>query len=473
MSQFPKFTKADFLAAQVQNCSEEFCDVSFIVSGPPASSGGGCCDCPPGPPGPPGPAGPPGEAGDASCFKVYAGPLFPDSGQGVDPLAFEELKQKKGYIVRLNLGTQGYSQSYDASVVVNGPSGNGYISLSGANAGTINGSSQISENGIIYPLAIQKSFGEYYNYSSINTFEDFLKAKAGQEGKVDLDYYTKQENVNKIPDLLNNASTGGLYTFISNDNSVKESPNGPYNLTAFKDLVTGITDGSIKADGIKSDNPPSLTNLGRLIKKADGSIGADYDCEDCIKPKEGEYVLASDTELGPCDVFVDTENGVLYERDPTNWGEDGDGGPRFKEHGIPLRRQPVIPEIPPPPEETTFLAIITGNTPFNQTLTPALPAPYYRWLYSFKPATFDTVSTSPTFNKFIASSSTKYDNVKAWNGAENNNILEAIGEGMFANFNSSQFEMLPIRTGTVVTIKFAAGKYIFTIPNAYKAGCPQ
>ena len=268
-----------------------------------------------------------------------------------------------------------------------------------------------------------------------------------------------------IPSLLtSDGYNDGVYTFISKDKSVIDSANGPYQLKKFKDLTQGIVDGVIRSDEFKSENPTSFTNLGEKIINSGGDIGVDYDCEDCINVAE-ENRLTDIADVGDCDIFVDTENGVMYTRDG-NWPDSST--PKFKENGIPLRRTPVIPEpeVYPAEKPNTFTAIILSSEPYP---IPTASAPHFKWRYRFNEVTFND-----TQKKFIPKASeTDYVNSWAYNGAENNGDLNGIGNGLFDNFPTGSFEMLPIRPNTVVTMIFDAGKYIFSMPNAYKAGCPE
>ena len=115
---FPKFTLNDFNSAKIEGCSNDNCDVAFIVSKAVSSGGNGCCDCPPGPSGPPGPAGPPGPSGDSSCVKVFAGPLFPDPEEEIDPVSFESLLNTKGYMVRLNANYDAEEEGESADISI-------------------------------------------------------------------------------------------------------------------------------------------------------------------------------------------------------------------------------------------------------------------------------------------------------------------------------------------------------------------
>jgi len=467
---FPKFTLNDFNSAKIEGCSNDNCDVAFIVSKAVSSGGNGCCDCPPGPSGPPGPAGPPGPSGDSSCVKVFAGPLFPDPEEEIDPVSFESLLNTKGYMVRLNANydaeEEGESAAFDASIITSGPGNQGYINPS-TGAITAGDNPNESGNGFIYPLdkVTTSSTGNDY-YSSTVSFRDFLELKSTKDSTPQASKNYLEADKTQIPSLLTgDGYNTGNYTFISKDKSAIDSVNGPYRLKKFKDLASGIVGGSIRSDEFKSDNPVSLTNLGEKIINSGGEIGADYGCEDCINVEE-QNRLTDIQDVGDCDVFVDTENGVMYTRDG-NWPDSST--PKFKQNGIPLRRTPVIPdpEIYPAPKPKVFAAIIKSSEPFPN---PTAPSPYYKWRYRFNEVTFNS-----TTNSFVEKTTeTSYNNSWSYNGAENNNDVYGIGRNdMFGSLPVGSLELLPIRVGTVVTMTFDAGKYIFCVPNAYKTGCAE
>lgn len=457
------FSVTDFKNINKDLCDDTPCGASVVVSEnpcPECCGGGGGGE--PGPPGPQGPKGDPGEPGSASCPKIFAGPLLADPEEPIDPMAFEALLNQTGYIVRLQLGTgSSYDtqQSLPADISVSGPGEQGYIPASGASAGTILGTAIVSNtvSGILYPIAIKTDFNGIPNYTNINTFRDFIKAR-GNDLQLNSDYYLTGDNRYLIPSFLNQIPNN--YTFISNDRSVTESANGPYNLKAFKDLTNGIigskdpqtgviTPGTIRYTNMDVVNPPSVTNLGKKIINEEGEVGVSYNCETCIQPIGEQYKLNSAEDAAACDFFVDTENGVLYSK-------DDDDPTKFRENGIPLRRTPQIPELPnvsPPPKD--LVGKIIAAIPM-QDFT-------YKWQYFVQlGAQWDTES-----NQFVATGAT----VTAYNGAENNGDLQGIGTGQFSGFgNIDDIKMLPIANNIVVPISKVGSVYMFSLSNAYQ-GC--
>lgn len=476
MPEFPKFGQEQYDLSNSAGCADQSCNINYIINRPvvTVSDGGGCCDCPPGPQGPPGPPGARGEAGESSCPNFYAGPLLPEETP-IDEQAFQDLLESKGYIVQLNTGDGLYTQAEVDADIVTYPDGE--ISYIRSATGQI-GTGLTSNTEDLYPMAyetIGANGVSYYNHTP--TFGQFLEMCGLRDGTGTTEqrknFYKTGNNRQQIPSLLNcnNAPSGSnapvgvvsrVYTFVSRDSSATSGVNGPYLLEQFKNNVQGIMDGTVRSDTFQTDNPASLTNLGHQIVKEDGSIGVAYDCEDCIQGPPDSNRLETLDNLGSCDYFVDTENGVLYTRDG-NWPTNA---PKFNENGIPLRRKPDI-ELPPPTPRSIggVLLKITTNTEFDVPENPSPKA--FRWKYAF-----DIVRFNPANDSFtVVRSSTP--NEYALNGCEVFNDLDGIGSGQFVNFPNAptQFEMLPIRTGTIVLAKKESGKYIFSIPNAYKAGC--
>jgi hypothetical protein len=476
MPEFPKFTAEDYEQSRRVGCSDDSCNINYIINRPGVStsgggggSGDGCCDCPPGPQGPPGPAGPRGDSGSTGCSNVYAGPLVSSSTTGIDEQAFQDLLGSKGYIVRLSVVGGNYSVAEIDADVVTYP--NGDISFLNIN-GTI-GSGQISNEDTFYPIAYQ-TVGptgiSYYNHTP--SFQQFLEMCGLRDAaSKDPSYSTPAELYtvgyrNDIPSLLNcvNAQVPNNrpYTFISKEGAAMGGVNGPYYPTQFKNTVSGIVSGTIRSDTYSSDNPATVSNLGHEIIKSDGSIGVAYDCIDCIQGPPDANILSTISGLTSCDVFVDTENGVMYTRDDQDWPS---GSPRFNQNGIPLRRQPSFPEIPPPPAvrnppvDNTFFARITGSTGVGAT------PPFFKWTYQFEQVFPNTSNGFTTTTSGITGT--------AINGSEILNDIEGIGDGIFDNFPAGSFEMLPIRTGVVVLMQKNKNPetYAFSIPNAYKARC--
>jgi hypothetical protein len=475
MPEFPKFTAEDYEQSRRVGCSDDSCNINYIINRPGVSTSGGgggdgCCDCPPGPQGPPGPAGPRGDSGSTGCSNVYAGPLLSSNNAGIDEQAFQDLLGSKGYIVQLNVVGGNYSVAEIDADVVTYP--NGDISFLNIN-GTI-GSGQTSNEQTFYPIAYQ-TIGptgiSYYNHTP--SFEQFLEMCGLRDTNGTTEerknFYKTGNNRQQIPSLLNcnNAPSGTpsrIYTFISKEGAAMGGVNGPYYLSQFKDTVSGIIDGTIRSDTYSSDNPATVSNLGHEIIKSDGSIGVAYDCVDCIQGPPDANILSTISGLTSCDVFVDTENGVMYTRDPEDWPS---GSPRFNQNGIPLRRQPSFPEIPPPPavrntpQDNTFFARITASSPVGAT------PPFFKWTYTFEEVFPNTSNGFTTTTSGMTGT--------AINGCEILNDIEGIGLGIFDNFPAGSFEMLPIRTGVVVLMQKNKNPetYAFSIPNAYKARCQE
>jgi hypothetical protein len=473
MPEFPVFGSNEFNETRRSGCADDSCNINYIINRQTTTSGSGsdsCCDCPPGPQGPPGPKGETGTSGSTGCSNVYAGPLLPANTGPIDEQAFQDLLSNKGYIVKLEVTGGLYNQVEVDADVTTYPGGN--IQFVNSSNGTLFAGNTSNETDF-YPFAYETVSAvtgiSYYNHTP--TFGQFLEMCGLRDSAIgtadDRKNFYKVSNRSSIPSLLkcNNdpiPSRARLYTFISKDSSVTGGVNGPYHLTAFSDTVTGVINGSIRSSTYSSDNPVPLTNLGHQIVKSDGTVGVAYSCEDCIQGPSTSNRLTDVNALGSCDVFVDTENGVMYTRDET--GDWPSGAPRFNENGIPFRRQPQIPEIPSPPPKNpkvdyTFMARITGSTPV------AGAPPFFKWTYTFEavfPATNGTfITTVPSVTG------------SAMNGAEVNNDLNGIGLGLFDAFPAGSFEMLPIRTGTIVMMQKepTISTYAFSIPNAYKARC--
>lgn len=452
-----RFTVSDYESIRNVSCSDDPCGNPVIVNENPCPD---CCGGGSGEVGPQGPPGPPGPAGDAGCPKLFAGPLIDEN-----EMAFEYLKGLRGYIVSLNFGggVDSYKQaSFDAIVSTLGPGEQGYISTANApgNNADILGNSNVSGNsGYIYPIALQTTVNDIDYYQNEVKFEDFLRARSR--------YYTEDNNpdfffTNRsgIANLLSSGTIDAVtsefsapYTFICTDSSMKESPNGPYNLANFYNLVDGVVNGTKLYTELQVSNPPSVTNLGDKIIDTEGAIQVSYDCESCIQPLGEDYKLTDTAQAEGCTYFVDTENGVLYEKE-TNEASPNYG--RFRINGIPLRRQPTIPE--PLSEKRDIVGIITSFTAASVNTPPT------RWTYGV-----DEIQYDENQSKFISSGQTITSS--AYNGAENNDTLDGIGLGQFDSFpDPTAFTMLPIAQGTVVNLQRIKGKYVFSIPNAYD-GC--
>ena len=473
--QFPTFGSDQFEASKKSGCASDACDVNFIINKPSTpiyTDNGDCgCDCPPGPQGPPGPRGANGASGDGACGNFYGGPLVPENTGLIDERSFAELLDYRGYIVALSTINNTYDQDeIDADITTYYNGNIGYISfVTGLPFGAT--LPPFSDEQDFYPLAYE-TIGEngvsYYNHTP--SFRQFLEMCGKRDSAVtggNSQYYMTGNNRNQIPSLLNprvaiSPNLPRIYTFISNDSSVTSGASGPYKLSAFKSMVAGVVGDSIFGSApdpaalgaVKADNPTPITNLGHQIAKEDGTIGVAYDCDDCIQTHESNHIPDAGS-LTNCDKFIDTENGVLYNRDPT--GDWDNGNPKFNENGIPLRRQPKIPEIPQGKQrkEEFILATIISSIGIATT------APFHRWKYTFQKTTFVDglfVTQGTTYAEF------------AYNGAEAKDDIEGIGEGLFDGFTGST-EMLPIRNGTVVHMKKQGVAYVFSMPNAYKVRC--
>jgi len=451
------FTVADFNNLNTSSCADDPCGKPVIVNDDPCPDccGGG------GEVGPQGPPGPQGPAGDAGCPKLFAGPLIDQN-----EMAFEHIKGLKGYIVSLDFGggDSSYKQaSFDAVVRTLGPGEQGYIDTSnepGNNAPILENPNTSGLSGYIYPIALKTTGSNGYNYYQNEVkFEDFLRARARYfTNGADADYFFN--NRAGIASLLSSGTTGDSeassetgapYTFICSDSSMKDSANGPYRLGDFFNLVDGVVKGNTLYTDLQPPNPPSVSNLGDKILTPEGGLGISYDCESCIQPLGDDYKLTDTTQAEGCTYFVDTENGVLYEKD-TNEGSPNFG--RFRVNGIPLRRTPELPEGGFEKEDLT--GIIVGHQVSSNNDPPT------RWTYTVEDISFNTTTL-----RFEASGNQK----TAYNGAENNDDIDGIGLGQFDAFpDPTAFTMLPIRNGTVVNLHRVKGKYIFNLVNAY-SGC--
>jgi hypothetical protein len=462
--QFPTFGSDQFEASKKPGCASDACDVNFIINKPSTptygNTGDCCCDCPPGPQGPPGPPGPTGSS-ESICGNTFAGPLLPPNEDDIDQKAFDNLISFKGYIVALRTQDGTYDiNNMDASVTTDISATQAYINPAN---GTMSGNPNISGEKDLYPIAYRtiSQVDPSITYDNYNpTFEQFIRM-CGVRDRSNEDFYLTGTNRRTIPTLLNpqnNSRISRTFTFISNDSSVVGSANGPYNLGQFKETASGVVDGTVTHSQISADNPKIRTDLGLQITTNDG-IGVAYECEDCIQAPE-ENKLTDLATIGSCDSFIDTENGVLYTRDktgepPTGTSNWPSGIPRFNANGIPLRREPNIPEQFFRRKEEFILATIVSSTPIFPT------APFHSWKYTFRKTTFVDglfIALEPLYEEF------------AYNGAEAMNDIEGIGEGLFDGFTGSA-EMLPIRNGTVVHMKKQGEAYIFSMPNAYKVRC--
>ena len=329
----------------------------------------------------------------------------------------------------------------------------------GNNADIIGNSNVSGNSGYIYPIALRTTVNGIGYYQNEVKFEDFLRARSRfytPDNSPDF-FFTDRSG---IADLLSSGTTDAVisdftapYTFICSDSSMKESPNGPYNLAKFYNLVDGVVNGTTLYTELQVSNPPSVTNLGDKIIDTGGAIEVSYDCESCIQPLGEDYKLTDTAQAEGCTYFVDTENGVLYEKETD---ETSPNYGRFRINGIPLRRQPTIPE--PLIEKADIVGIITSSTNASANNPPT------RWTYGV-----DEIEYSDGQSKFI--SSVQMITSTAYNGAENNDTLDGVGFGQFDSFpDPTAFTMLPIATGTVVNLHRIKGKYVFSIPNAYD-GC--
>lgn len=480
MPEFPKFGQEQYDASRTSGCSDETCNVNFIVNRPIVDSGGdggGCCDCPPGPQGPPGPPGAKGDPGDGGiCPKVYAGPLLPPDGPGIDEQAFEDLMESRGYIVQLKIAVGGlpnqvgrYSQAEINADVYTYP--NSEIQYVQSADGQLSAGLSSNEDEF-WPFAYE-TIGptgiKYYNHTP--SFGQFLEM-CGLRDHANRNHYKTGNNRLDIPSLLNcenapNSPGQGLipriYTFVSRNSSASGGSNGPYYLQEFKNTVSGIMNGSIRSENFQSDNPATLTNLGHEIVKSDGTVGVAYDCEDCIQGPPDSNRLTDSADLNNCDVFIDTENGVMYSRDET--GDWPSGAPRFNPNGIPLRAPFPDQELPLPPPRTkkeTELIQITGNTRVTSNADPNLQN---IWSYNYSIVEFNPSTLQ--YNVLRPGNPGTF----AYNSCEVLRDKDGIGQDQFINFPNNTIEMLPIRTGIVVVAKKDGQHYIFSVPNAYKAGC--
>jgi len=477
MTNFPKFGQEDFDKLKLQSCADDSCDVNFIVSRPVVSSGGdgGCCDCPPGPPGPPGPRGAKGDPGDGGpCPKVYAGPLLPPDGPGIDEQAFQDLMESRGYIVQLSIVGGNYSQAEIDADVFTYP--NSEIQYVQSSDGTLSGGLQSNEEEF-WPFAYETIGANgigYYNHTP--TFGQFLEMCGLRDSTGTTEqrrnFYKTGNNRLQIPSLINcvNAPTvpaQGLvprtYTFVSRNSSAIGGSNGPYYLEQFKNTVNGIINGTIRSDDFQGDNPAILTNLGHQIVKSDGTVGVAYDCQDCIQGPPDSNILDNSGNLNDCDVFIDTQNGVMYSRDEA--GDWPSGAPRFNPNGIPLRVPFPDQELPLPPpriRKETVLIRITNST---RVITNPDPNLQNIWVYTYEIVDFNPSTLE--YNLLRPGNPGTF----AYNSCEVLRDKDGIGQDQFINFPNNTIEMLPIRNGIVVVAKKDGQHYIFSVPNAYKAGC--
>lgn len=485
MPEFPKFGQQESQQAIKSGCSDEACNINYIISRPGVSSGGdgGCCDCPPGPQGPPGPPGPKGAPGDGGvCPKVYAGPLLPPAA-GIDEQAFQDLLGTRGYIVQLRLAVNAapnqvgrYSQAEVDADVFTYP--NSEIQYVDSSNGALSGGLPSNEEEF-WPFAYE-TIGptgiKYYNHTP--TFGQFLEMCGLRDATTGTpeqkrNFYTTGNNRAQIPSLLNceNAPANSqepnlqprIYTFISRSASASGGSNGPYYLEEFKNTVTGITNGTIRSDTFQGEERATLTNLGHSIIKTDGTIGVAYDCEECIQGPPDSNRLTNSADVNECDVFVDTQNGVVYSRD-----EDGDwpsGAARFNPNGIPLRAPFPDRELPlPPPKKAKETELIRIISSVRVTTNPD-PNLQNIWFYNYEIVKFNPQNLGYTTLRPANPGSFAY------NSCEVLRDKDGIGLDQFINFPNNTIEMLPIRNGIVVVAKKDGQHLIFSVPNAYKAGC--
>lgn len=456
----PVFGQNDYNKAKDTGCSSDGCDISYIIHNPPSGGGGGGCgEGPQGPQGPPGPAGPPGSSVQPPT-KIHCGVLKP-AVTVIDPVAFEAMMGLSGYMVALQGTSYDLSDPAvipDATIVtdtITDSFGDPRNFIDETNGGpiSINGSS----NTEIFPIYRREtpngSTTQHYQHET--KFEDFVKLKGRQIGQGENHFAVT--NPTLIPSLLKGTQgpAAQSYTFVCSDSLFTKTAGAGFDTTKFNSFVQGVTSGTIVTDPESGEmttadeiqNPKPFTNLGAGIC-GEPSTRRDT-CANCIQcPEEDRLGVCSD--LGPGDMFYDTENGVLYTQTA--------GGGSFNENGMPMRRQPESKNVAFPnkkeKKESCFMVKIMGSTLMSGTS--------FRWTY----ACLQTFFNPNTKNWDVAGTS-----ITALNGAETGSN-SGVGN-IHASITNGTFTLKPISNGVVVRIcSDKSGNYVFSLSNGYSGTCP-
>ena len=458
----PVFGQNDYNKAKDTGCSSDGCDISYIIHNPPSGGGGGGCgEGPQGPQGPPGPAGPPGSSVQPPT-KIHCGVLKP-AVTGIDPVAFEAMMGLSGYMVALT-GTS-YDLSNpdvipDATIVTDTITDSfniprNFIDETSGGPISINGSS----NTEIFPIYRREtpngSTTQHYQHET--KFEDFVKLKGRQIGQGE-DHFAVT-NPTLIPSLLKGTQgpAAQSYTFVCSDSLFTKTAGAGFDTTKFNSFVQGVTSGNIVTDpdgemttADEIQNPKPFTNLGAGIC-GEPSTRRDT-CANCIQCPE-EDRLGTCSDLGPGDMFYDTENGVLYTQT--------EGGGSFNENGMPMRRQPESKNVVFPnkkeKKESCFMVKILDSqiiVPFSNM-----------WSYTCQEV-FRNSNPTSTNDLWIPTTIVK----TAVNGAETG---LSSGVGNVHTGLGTTVTMKPIAAGVVVRVcPDKNANYVFSLSNGYEVVCP-